>query len=215
MRIFAQNEPLTETELDRLEESLKSCKGGKAMSIEELDGFFAALIAGPEIVMPSEYLPEVFGGEMSDTCEFASLDKANEILALLMRHWNDIAHTLGKDEVYVPLLLEDQNGVTRGNDWARGFIRGVDLRHDGWKTLIADEDHSGCMIPVLMLYHEHDEDPALRPRPIGPEQREKIFEHMATGLMGAYRYFRRHGQPYAGGRTPEARPPNGRQRRIM
>ena len=94
MRIFAQNEPLTETELDRLEEFLKSCKGGKAMSIEELDGFFAALIAGPEVVMPREYLPEVFGGEMSNTCEFASLDKANEILALLMRHWNDIAHTL-------------------------------------------------------------------------------------------------------------------------
>src|SRR5438093_2033536 len=119
MRIFAQNEPLTETELDRLDEFLKSCKGGKAMSIEELDGFFDALIAGSEVVMPREYLPEVFGGEMSDTCEFASLDKANEILALLMRHWNDIAHTLGKDEVHVPLLLEDEKGVARGNDWAR------------------------------------------------------------------------------------------------
>jgi len=152
MRIFAQNEPLTETELDGLEEFLKSCKGGKAMNIEVVDGLFAALIAGPEVVMPSEYLPEVFSGEMSDTCEFDSLDEANDTLALLMRHWNDIAHTLGKDEVYVPLLLEDQNGVTRGNDWARGFIRGVDLRHDGWKTLIADEDHSGWMIPVPMLY---------------------------------------------------------------
>src|SRR6266567_4024427 len=175
MKIFARNEPLTETELDRLEEFLKSCKGGKAMNIEELDGFFAALIVGPEVVMPSEYLPEVFGGEMSDTCEFDSLDEANDTLTLLMRHWNDIAHTLGKDEVYVPLLFEDEKGVPRGNDWARGFMRGVDLRHDGWKTLIADEDHSGCMIPVLMLYHEHDQDPALRPQPIGPEQREKIF----------------------------------------
>src|SRR2546430_11392702 len=63
----------------------------------------------------------------SDVCssdlEVASLDEANDILALLMRHWNDIAHTLGKDEVYVPLLLEDENGVTRGNDWARGFLQ--------------------------------------------------------------------------------------------
>jgi uncharacterized protein len=93
MRIFAQNDPLTEMELGRLKEFLQSCKGGKAMNIEELDGFFAALIAGPEIVMPSEYFPEVFGGEMSDTCEFDSLDEANDTLALLMRHWNDIAHT--------------------------------------------------------------------------------------------------------------------------
>ena len=39
MRIFAQNEPLTETELDRLEEFLETCEGGKAMNIEEVDGF--------------------------------------------------------------------------------------------------------------------------------------------------------------------------------
>src|SRR5205814_1526797 len=173
------------------------------MKIEELDGFFAALIAGPEIVMPSEYLPEVFGGEMSNTCEFDSLDEANATLALLIRHWNDIAHTLGKDAVYMPRLLEDENGVTRGNDRARGFMRGVDLRPDGWKMLIADGDHSGCMIPVLMLYHEHDEDLALRPEPIGLERREKVIEFMATGLLGAYRYFRRHGQPYASARSPE------------
>ena len=32
------------------------------MNVEALDGFFAALIAGPETVMPSEYNPEVFGG---------------------------------------------------------------------------------------------------------------------------------------------------------
>jgi len=201
MRIFAQNEPLTETELDRLAEFLHSCKGGNAMNIEELDGFFAALIAGPEVVMPSEYLPEVCGGEMSDACEFDGLEEANDVLALMMRHWNDIAHTLGKDEVYVPLLLEDENGVSRGNNWAQGFLRGVKLRHDGWKTLIADEDHSGYMIPVLMLYHEHDEDPAIRPEPIGSEQREKIIEYMAAELLAAYRYFRRHGQSYASARA--------------
>jgi hypothetical protein len=35
------------------------------MHIEELDGFFTALIAGPETVMPSDH-SEVFGGEISD-----------------------------------------------------------------------------------------------------------------------------------------------------
>jgi len=80
--------------LDRLGAFLESCKGGGAMNLEELDGFFAALIAAPEVVMPSEYYPEVFGGEMADACEFGSLDEANEILGLMMRHWNDIAGTL-------------------------------------------------------------------------------------------------------------------------
>jgi uncharacterized protein YecA (UPF0149 family) len=86
---FTQNEPLTDAELDRLGDVLKNCKGGRAMNLETLDGFFAALIAGPEAVMPSEYYPEVFGGEISDTCEFDSLDEANKFLGLMMRHWND------------------------------------------------------------------------------------------------------------------------------
>jgi hypothetical protein len=73
VRTFTQNDPLTDAELDRLGDFLKSCKGGRAMNVEALDGFFAALIAGPETVMPSEYYSEDFGGEMPETCDFGSL----------------------------------------------------------------------------------------------------------------------------------------------
>jgi uncharacterized protein len=93
--------------------------------------------------MPSEYYGEVFGGEMSDACEFRSLDEANDILGLLMRHWN-IAGTLFKGEVYGPLLLFDEDGTAHGNDWAHGFMRG--MRHDGWAELV-NEEHGGCLIP--------------------------------------------------------------------
>ena len=55
MKTFAQHQPLTDAELDGLAEFLQSCKSGKAMNVEQLDGFFAALIAGPETVVPSEY----------------------------------------------------------------------------------------------------------------------------------------------------------------
>ena len=50
------------------------------------------------------------------------------------------------------------------------------------------------MVPVLMLYHEHDPDPEMRPAPIRAEQRETVIEHMAAGLVRAYRYFREHGR---------------------
>jgi uncharacterized protein len=205
MKTFTQNEPLTDAELDRLGEFLKSCKDGRAMNVEALDGFFAALIAGPEIVMPSEYYPEVFGGEMSETCEFGSLNEANEILGLMMRHWNAIAGTLFKGEVYVPLLLEDEDGIAHGNDWARGFMRGMGMRHDGWAELVNDEEHGGCLVPVMMFFHERDEDPEMRPDPISPEQREEVRAHMAAGLLGAYRYFREHGQAVASAHTSEPR----------
>src|SRR5271167_4767791 len=131
---------LTEAELDRLAEFLRKSKGARAMNIEEFDGFFAALIAGPEVVPPSEYLPEVFGGEMSDTCEFSGLDEANDILELIMRHWNGIAATLQKGDVHLPILLEDDNGVCQGRDWSRGFVRGMDMRSAAWAELLADEE---------------------------------------------------------------------------
>ena len=203
MTIFAKTEPLTEAELDHLGQFLRNCKSGKAMNLEELDGFFCALIAGPEVVMPSEYMPEVFGSETRETHAFRTLAKASEILGLLMRHWNDIAGTLLKGEVHVPLLLEDENGMAHGNDWARGFIRGSHLRHEGWAELLADDEHGECMIPMLMLYHEYDEDPSLRPKPIGLEKRQKIFNSMAAGLLGAYRYFRQQMKPNAGIHRPE------------
>ena len=223
MKPFEQNEPLTDAELDRLADFLKRCEGGGAMNVEELDGFFAALIAWPETVMPGEYYPEVFGGEMSDACEFSSLDEANEILRLMMRHWNDIAGTLLKGEVYVPLLWEDEAGTAHGNDWARGFMRGMDMRHDSWAGLVQDEEHGGCLLPMMMLRYEHDEDPEMRPEPITPEKRETIIVHMAAGLMGAYRYFRsdrtlrsnpNHGTPSPGsGGTNRAHVVQGRSTR--
>ena len=204
-KTFTHNDPLTDAELDRLGDFLKNCKGGRAMTVEQLDGFFAALIAGPDTVMPSEYYPEVFGGEMSDTCEFGSLDEANEILGLMMRHWNTIAGTLFKNEVYVPLLLEDENGVAHGNDWAHGFMRGMGMRHDGWAELVNDDEHGGCLIPMMMLYHEHDEDPEMRPNPISPEKREEFMVHMAAGLVQAYRYFRAQRQVSASAHTSSPR----------
>jgi len=188
MQALTHNDPLTDAELDRLGDFFKSCKGGKAMNLEELDGFFAALIAGPEPVMPSEYNRELFGGEAP---EFSNLEEAKDILGLLNHHWNTIARTLFKGEIHVPLILEDEKGELHGNDWAHGFIRGMHMRHDGWAELVNDEEHGGCLIPMMMLYHEHDKDPDMRPEPITRDKREQVIALMAAGLMNAYEYFRK------------------------
>jgi hypothetical protein len=62
MEIYSQKEPLSVAGLNGLGD-LKSCKGGGAMNVEALDGFFAALSAGSETVMLSEYYQEIFRGE--------------------------------------------------------------------------------------------------------------------------------------------------------
>jgi yecA family protein len=52
--------PLTDDEFDRLSEFLDAI-GLSAMNIEMLDGYFSALISGPDMVPPSEYLPQIWG----------------------------------------------------------------------------------------------------------------------------------------------------------
>ena len=58
------SDPLVTEDLERVAEMLGRSK--EAMNLEMLDGFFAALICGPDIVPPSEYLPEVWGSEQGD-----------------------------------------------------------------------------------------------------------------------------------------------------
>src|SRR5271157_863953 len=124
----------------------------------------------------------------------------------MMRHWNKIASTLYSGEIHVPLIFEDEKGELHGNDWARGFMRDMGMRHDGWAELVNDEQRGGCLIPMMMLCHEHDEDPNMRPAPISPEKREEVIVHKAAGLVAAYRYFREHRRAHIGTTfTPEPR----------
>jgi hypothetical protein len=52
-------QPLSEAELDRVSALLARFGNKRPMNLEQLDGFFAALISGPQIVPPSDYLPVI------------------------------------------------------------------------------------------------------------------------------------------------------------
>jgi uncharacterized protein len=184
------NNPLSETELDELDDFLSSVQGGRAMNIEELDGFFSALIAGPDLVLPSEYWPKVFGREASGLTVFDTQEQAQDILTAMVRHWNTIARTLNQGEIYYPILVEDDDGVARGNDWALGFLRGVDMRRASWRAFLEDDDQAGSIIPMFALAHENDPNPALRYESPTPEKRDELIRYMIVGLVKIFEYFR-------------------------
>jgi uncharacterized protein len=187
--------PLTDADYDRLADALNRFHGECAMNLEQLDGFFAALICGPDLVRPSEYLPEIWGGgEMADEEAFSSRQQLKDFLDLVMRHWNAIADTVQSGDVHLPLLLEDEHGITHANDWAQGFLRGMALRRADWGELLKDEDEGGWIIPIFALAHEHDPDPAMRPyqEPMSAERREDLIVRAAAGITAIYRYFEPH-----------------------
>ncbi|SAK47071.1 yecA family protein [Caballeronia catudaia] len=180
--------PLTEGELDRLEELLASFDN--AMTLERVDGFFAALICGPELVQLEEWLLAVLGENYAR----ANDDDARNTVLLLIRHWNTIADTLeftlSEETVYLPVLsLDEEDGVAHANEWADGFMDGINMRRESWQELFSDENHAGSLVPVLMLYHEDDPDPELRTDPKALENREEIIQVMIASLTHIYRYF--------------------------
>lgn len=151
--------PLTEAEYDCMAALLSRFCSQRAMNLEQLDGFFAALICSPDSVLPSEYMLEIWGGDMGDDEAFSNRQELQNFLDLVICHWNVIADTLQSGDIFLPLLLEHEEGFTRANDWARGFMRGVELRKEDWINLFDDEQHGGSLVPILVLAHEHDPDP--------------------------------------------------------
>ena len=186
-----KSQPLTDAELERLSGVLGRFDTKHPMNFEELDGFFAALICGPEIVRPSDYLPVICGSDMAFEGSFGTQSVLQEFLSLIMRHWNVIAATLHSGDVFLPLLLEDDDGVTHANDWATGFRRGMEFHKEQWAALLSDEQHGGWLVPIFALAHENDPDPEMRPykEAISAEKREKLIVGAAAGVTGIYRYF--------------------------
>ena len=184
-------QPLTDAEFDRLSAILERFCDERSMNLEQLDGFLAALICGPINVPPSEYLPLICADRIAleDTSNAPSV--LQDLMSLIMRHWNVIADTLHSGEVFLPLLLEDENDITRANDWATGFLRGMEFHQEQWAALLDDEKHGGWLVPVFALAHENDPDPEMRTykEAVSADMREKLIVGAAAGVTGIYRYF--------------------------
>lgn len=95
--------PLNDEELDWLdaflldridedavyEDDLEKDEG--VLDISELDGFFTALVSGPEVILPSRWLPAVWGDYEP---EWENQKDFETVFSLLIRHMNGIAATL-------------------------------------------------------------------------------------------------------------------------
>jgi uncharacterized protein len=179
---------LTEDELDRLSTFLETLDDGM-MNIEMLDGFFAAVLSGPENVPISEVLPTVWG----ENFEFESEEQATDMAGLVLRHWNAVVRALQESlddpDAYSPVLFENDEGFVPANAWALGFMSGVDMRRDKWDPLMDDDELAWTLVPILMLTYEHDPDPEMRPATIEPESREELIDNMIAGALTIYRHF--------------------------
>ena len=131
------NTPLTDEELEFLDSFLLDRFDDETevlgmdegvLCVSELDGLLTAIVCGPTTVMPSRWLPAVWG-EFPPV--FDDLEDANRIMSLFMRHMNGIAiHLIEEPETFEPMFLEREwhgKTVLVVDEWCEGFMRGVAL----------------------------------------------------------------------------------------
>lgn len=146
--------PLTEQEMDRLDQFLLDRIDDDAVTdnldegvldMTELDGLFTAIVSGPTMVPPSQWLAAVWG-DFDPVWE--SENEFEAIFSLMIRHMNGIAYTfMEQPEYFEPLFLArevDNKTYTIVDEWCEGYRRGVSLTQDNW-------DSGGNLMSILLI----------------------------------------------------------------
>ena len=186
---------LDDDELDELDELLGQYTAREeGYDIEQLDGFFAALAIGPQLVPPSRYLPVIQGeGEKS----FDSPEKMQDFIVLLTRHANavarDLLNTKKKTTAYVPVVFPDEVYETPadaekflGLKWALGFIEGMQMYEETWDAAAVDSpalEQLEMLITGLMMSEEAGQPP------LTLDERLDVFAEIPQALKLAAQAF--------------------------
>lgn len=185
------SQALTDAELARLEDCIFTIGDkSEAMTLEMMDGFFCALICGPEVVPPSEYMPHVFGVDSMEEIAFPNIEEAQRVFDLMTRHWNGIAQTLLQNEPYPALMGEDEDGKVTGREWAWGFQLGMHLLPNSWEPLVSDKEFSTALLPIVVLAEDGDSGLKLSKKAATPQEREMMLDVLAPSVLIIYNFFR-------------------------
>ena len=104
---------------------------------------------GPELILPSEWLPVTWGG---DEPEFGTEAEMRTVLGTIMGRYNQIIAALDRDPIELdPIFWESQESEIVASDWVAGFLDAVALRSKAWEPLIEDEQAGIMMLPILLL----------------------------------------------------------------
>jgi len=165
----SDNRPLSDDELNDLDELLSVLPTDGALNIEALDGYLAGLLLTPGrqlADLPGDaWLPVVWGGdgEGDDNAPFVSGKQRKKVVMLVLRHLQSIAtawaqHPKSWEPIFSFADGESETGdedeapeYADAEDWAAGFLIATDLAPDAWAPLFEGAATATLLAPIAAL----------------------------------------------------------------
>lgn len=188
--LYGQSEdiekPLTADEFDQLEEFLFSSPILGALTLEEVDGYFASLLVGPENFHYAEGVTGALGGDSIEMVRQHDVDDLRLALVLLGRHWHSMKKAIELRSPRTPELRE-RGDDSFGRDWARGFMRGVSTTAESWDSLRRDPEARAWLQSLQLLGAE---DVLLTSdKRLTAKQRMDLLADIPNQLLRLHRHF--------------------------
>ena len=147
-------------DLDALDDYLSSDHAPEnSMGLSDLDGFLTGVVVSPELILPSEWLPVIWGGEQP---EFKTEAEMQMVIGTIMGRYNEIVACFkNNSRKFDPVFWEGVEGEIIATDWAGGFLDAVALRPEEWKSLVEDDSAGMLLVPFLLLNGDLEFDSAV------------------------------------------------------
>jgi uncharacterized protein len=125
------------------------------LSYFELQGFLFVVASAPELIVPSEWMPEVFAGQEAG---YRDLAEAQAVIGELMALYNGINAGVAAESAALPTdcgflidVLANLEADAPISQWSRGFAQGHGWLEETWDEYVPGEHDDGFGSLVLVL----------------------------------------------------------------
>ena len=157
-----ESPPLSDEDLQALDEQLAALPGDGAMNIEQLDGYLTALLLAPTpaAALPgAAWLPAIWGGDGDGDAPdfpFASGKQKKRVIVMVLRHLHALDrqihhHPDAWEPIFSVAETEDGDELADAEDWCIGFLQATTLDPEGWGALFDDAVLGPLLLPVALL----------------------------------------------------------------
>jgi len=187
--------PLSTEELLELDSFLISdATSEETMALNALDGYLTAFAIGPSNLHMNQWYPGIWGGREEDAPAFETLDDAQWIMELIMRHFNSIIWSIqGDPDTHEPCFghfyaESDSREYVDGEMWAYGFMQGLAICREDWQPLFDDPDGPAWLNSIRLLVGDDlSEEEMVLVRT--PSQRERLTLQIPAAIAAIFRFW--------------------------